>query len=311
MPNLYDTPNDLPGAAPRGASVPFEGPKLLGARVRPDRQHDLVALLHDFAGNGATYVVPWPIVPDTFVLSEQDRALHGEIWRARAATPAAVQAAVRAVAASGAAGADAQAEEERRQQREQERRTEILGRLVARLFRDLGLSAEELEHTTGRRAQFVAACALHGIQPEALVATLEDAAGIVLPVGLALPPGPSLAGPRRVLAEELARFARHLKRRAESTAEHAAAYATLAEGAGKAAEQSRKLLQRVDGILDALLPAIANWRVARTTLAVSIDRLGWMLDGWEDVIAYHVGALDSAEIGPAQRATVMATIAPR
>jgi hypothetical protein len=311
MRNSRDLPDGPPAAAPRGASVPFEDPKLLGARVRPDRQHDLVALLHDFAGNGATYVVPWPIVPDTFALSGPDRALHGEIWRARAATPAAVQEAARNVAASGAAGAEAQAEEERRRQREQERRTEILGRFVTRLFRDLGLSAEALEATAGRRAQFAAACAVHGIQPEALVATLEDGATLVLPVGLAAAFGPSLAGPRRVLAEELARFARHLSRRAEGATEQAAAYATLAAAAGKAAAETTLLLQRIDGILDALLPAIANWPTARDTLAASVDRLGWVLDGWEDVIAYHVGALDSAEVGPGQRATVMATIAPR
>ena len=311
MRNSRDVPNGPPAAAPRGASVPFENTKLLGARVRPDRQHDLVALLHDFAGNGATYVVPWPIVPDTFALSEPDRALHGEIWRARAATPAAVQAAVRNVAASGAAGAEAQAEEERRRQREQERCTEILGRFVARLFRDLGLSAEALEATAGRRAQFAAACGLHGIQPEALVATLEDAATLILPVGLAESFGPPLAGPRRMLAGELARFAGHLARRADGTAEAAAAYASLAASAGKAAAETTRLLQRIDGILAELLPAIANWPTARDTLAASIDRLGWLLDGWEDVIAYHVGALDSAEVGPAQRAAVMAAIAPR
>lgn len=311
MSNFRDVATDRPAAEQRGASVPFEGPDLLGAKVRPDRQHDLVALLHDFAGNGATYVLPWPIVPETLAMSAPDRALHTEIWRLRAATPAAVEGAVRGVAASGAAGAEARGLEEARRQHEEERRTEILGRFASRLFQGLGLGRHALEACAGRRAQFEAACARHEIHPDALIGTLEECATLILPVGLAQRSGHALAGPQRVLAGEVARFARHLQLRAKKSRDEAARYASVEASARQAAEQAGKLLRRIDGIVHALLPTIAKWSAARSALAADVDGLGWVLDGWEDALAYHVGALATPPTAAARKATVLASIAPR
>ena len=108
-----------------GSSV--QSPDLLGARIRVDGWHDLVALLRGFAGNRLIYVVPWPALPRSVRMGRYDKALHGRIRETHAITPATIQQARQDVVASGAAGDEAQADEKSRRDREQRRRSKILG----------------------------------------------------------------------------------------------------------------------------------------------------------------------------------------
>src|ERR1700760_721473 len=68
--------NWLGGHRPRGAAVPFEAPALQMARVCDDERDGLIAILRDFANNGAAYIVPWTSLPLMVPMTKHDSVLH-------------------------------------------------------------------------------------------------------------------------------------------------------------------------------------------------------------------------------------------
>src|ERR1700759_2337936 len=76
--------------ARRGAVVPFQAPALRMARVCEDERDGLIAVLRDFADNGAAYIVPWKTLPLMAAMSDHDMAIHGAISDSKASSPAQV-----------------------------------------------------------------------------------------------------------------------------------------------------------------------------------------------------------------------------
>jgi hypothetical protein len=96
---------------PQGAVVPFEAPGLHMARVCEDERDGLIAILRDFANNGAAYIVPWTSLPLMVTLTDHDTAIHAAIGETQSSTPAEVRAVVNGLASSGALGPEAKARE--------------------------------------------------------------------------------------------------------------------------------------------------------------------------------------------------------
>lgn len=327
--SVLTLPERAPDHASRGACVPFETPALFAARVRGDDRHGMSLLLRNFAAGGATYVLPWEAAPQTIPMSARDRALHHEVAVSRALTPRAVRAAMRSVAAAGLAGPDAARAAQEAQQEESLRTAELQAGLIVRVLHAQGLMpdvpADRLPRLDLRAtpAALRAAAGALRIAPERLFATTEMASRALLPVGLAsgglagLASGGasddgSLAGPLRRLLGQLVTFSRHLRERKETAPPETRGYYDRAE---TAAAEAITLGGRALGVIDAALarpgPLLARWGSEDARLAAEIDRLYWVLDGWEPTIDHYTHRLaDLLLVSQEQTLAVLAAVAP-
>lgn len=325
--------------AGRGACVPFETPALFAARVRGDDRHGMSLLLRNFAAGGAVYVLPWDAAPQTIPMTARDRALHHAVAASRALTPRAVRSAVRSVAVAGLAGPDAARAARAAQQEESLRAAELQAALIVRVLHAHGLMPDvpgdrlpRLDLSATPAALRAAAGALR-MAPERLFATTETASRLLLPVGLATTPAPApsrparaaassvvagladdgrVAGPLRRLHGQLTTFSRHLRERKETAPPETRGYYDRAE---TAAAEAITLGGRALGAIDAALAQpgrlLARWDAEQTRIAAEIDRLFWVLDGWEPTIDHYTHRLaDLLLVSQEQTLAVLAAVAP-
>jgi hypothetical protein len=269
-----------PGSfAERGAVVPFEAPALFAARVRADERRGLVMLLSNFAENGSVYVVPWGEAPRVLAVHGSDRALHGAIDEARASTPQAVRSVVRRV--TGRVDEDGERALVR----------DIQTRLLGTILRDLGLDPALLGGN-GHDARVAALLrmAASRIGPAAvdLLRRTETLAGDLLPLGL-----PGTVGPMRQLHQDVVSFERHLRRRGETASVEAKPYyRSMMRAAGDAIGSSEAWLAVIDKAVAGLALSPADWTEERRRIRDGVDRLAWILDGWEPMLDRYAAYLE-------------------
>ena len=123
---------------PRGAVVPFDTPMLRMARVCDDERDGLIAILRDFANNGAAYIVPWTSLPLMTTMTNRDLALHEGISESKSTTPAQVRAVVSELALSGILGPEAKDRETGRVQAERTQLADLELVLILHLLSSCG-----------------------------------------------------------------------------------------------------------------------------------------------------------------------------
>lgn len=309
-----DGPARAAAFADRGATVPFEAQALLGARVRQDARKRLEVLLANFAGNSATVVLPWAALPETIPLAVPDRALHAEIAAREAVTPGAIRAAAATVALSGAAGAAALEAARGQAGRERARAADLHASLLPRVIAaGCGVTpGAAMRLLRGEpdvlRGALQTAAARIGLRPGALFARTEALAGVLLPVGLGAGPeaevaprqpgaqqgaGEAAAGPLRVLHEQLCMVRGHLLLRGGSAPPETRGYfARAAAAADATATLTTEAVAALDSALDDLPRMLAAWDDRLPLIAAEVERLEWLLDGWNQTLdhyARHIG----------------------
>lgn len=287
----------------RGCVVPFKTRELFAARVRSDRRDGLVMLLRDFAGNGSTFVLPWRDVPVVTPITAYDRALHGAIGEAGASTPAAVRAALRHVPEDGGAEAAAEGADAKRI-------GEIHAALLVCLLRDLGFDLDLLQGAgrggaAGERLRAVVSRA--GAGPAELLRHTERLAQDLVLLGL-----PQSAGPMRRLHAEIAAFERHLRRRVgAATAEARPYYLSLVRAAGDTLDCAQAALATIDQALAGLARRAPRWAETQSLIRAELDRLGWVQDGWEQVLDRYAAFLGKGDqVFEARELATIAALAP-
>ncbi len=296
--------------------MPFEAQALQGARVRRDARKRLEVLLANFAGNSATVVLPWAALPDTIPLALPDRALHAEIAVREAVTPGAIRAAAATVALSGAAGAAALEAARGQAGRERARAADLHASLLPRVIAaGCGVTpGAAMRLLRGEpdvlRGALQTAAARIGLRPGALFARTEALAGVLLPVGLGAGPeaagaprqpgaeqGPAAMaagpGPLRVLHEQLCMVRGHLLLRGGSAPPETRGYfARAAAAADATATLTTEAVAVLDSALDDLPRMLAAWDDRLPLIAAEVERLEWLLDGWDQTLdhyARHIG----------------------
>ena len=263
----------------RGAVVPFEAPALFAARVRADDRRGLVMLLSNFAENGSVYVVPWREAPRVLAVHGSDKLLHGAIDEAEACTPQAVRAVVRRI--TGRADAE----------REQGLLRDLQTRLLGGILRDVGLDLARLGgNAHDARVAALLRTAASRIGPAAvdLLRRTEALAGDLLPLGL-----PGTVGPVRQLHHDVVAFERHLRRRGETaSAEARPYYHSMMMAAADAIGSAEAWLSLVDRAVSGLGVSAAGWTEERRRIRDGVDRLAWILDGWEPMLDRYAAYLE-------------------
>lgn len=280
--------------------VPFTTPMLAFSRVRPDQNDGLEILVPGMSGGAGVYVIGWPSVKDVFRMSVHDRALHEAIETARASTPRAMRTCAHQVALTGLSGPDAI--EGARQALAQEENERVLtnyflmSSVIDRLSdQQARLSVDELTSPSGKRKvrEVIAGIAKDlNASPETLYRNLEVWSDLISPIGLFVMPHKCRL--RNTLQRiesfrmNVSAWGRNSKADAEDLSFLAAGVAQLTLDIGT------PLLGELDDCAAELIDTLRDWSTREREIRDKVNRLSWLVDGWEHVLSIWNEVLESA-----------------
>jgi hypothetical protein len=300
---------------PRGVVVPFEAPALRMAQVCEDERDGLVAILRDFANNGATYIVPWTSLPLMLPMSDHDTAIHKGVGERKPSTPAEVRAVVSGLAASGALGPEAKARELGRTQAGRTQLADVELVLILHLLSSCGANLATLTAdparwgATATKATANAAAAV-GIRRQDIYQRISEFANLLAPVGLIATEGPIHPGWLRVLYEEIEAFGQSCAVGTQPVPpECNAAMGDIARSAARTAQLSGVVLSMVDYAVLDISATIRRWNTEQPALKQAIDRLSLMLDEWPALIkAVHDASHEPQDVMLVQLRSLRAVV---
>jgi hypothetical protein len=299
---------------PRGAVVPFEAPALRMARVCEDERDGLVAILRDFANNGATYIVPWTSLPLMMPMTDHDTALHKGVGERKPSTPAEVRAVVSGLALSGALGPEAKAREAERTQADRTQLADVELVLILHLLSCSGANLATLTADPARWAATdgkaaAAAAAAIGIRRQDIYQRISEFASLLAPVGLIAAEGPIHPGWLRVLYDEIEAFGRSCAICPLAGApEINEALKDIAISATRTAQLSGAVLSMIDYAVLDISATIRRWNTEQPVLKQAIERLSLMLDEWPWLIKEVRDALRGPRVDTAVQLHTLRTV---
>jgi hypothetical protein len=295
-----------------GAVVPFEAPALRRARVCKDEHDSMIAILRDFANNGATYIVPWSSLPLMANMTDHDSALHKGIEETRPSNPAEVRAVVSQLALAGALGQEAKARELKRRQDDQTHVADVELILVLHLLNSSGadlsaVTVDSILHGEADvRAMVAAASVAVGISRQDIYPRVTELTKLLAPVGL-----PTIhPGWLRVERDEIETFSKSCIARCHTgSPDMQASLTALATAAGTTAQLAGTVLSLIDYALLDISTTISRWPDQQAVLGQVIERLSLLLDEWPSLMTMVRDALRKSQGDQAgQLRTLLATL---
>ncbi len=304
-----------PSFAERGASVPFTTPIIVGARVR-GRGEDLELIVPNPSGAKGNYILQWKSLPDVFTLTVHDRVLHRAIGEAGASTPDQVRRATLKTAATGLAGPAAAKQAKTMLKDEDDFKLliqfSLLADTVAQLSQgSLQITLAHVQSETGRQqAKLILARVAHKVKLEGneLYALLEQWSDLIAAVGAPKLPKPPRLRRMRTRIEEFANSIGSWAEIDKSDASPLGALASLV--ARETVSLANEHFVAIDAHIEKIDQTVLGWEKAQTEIETNVQRISWMLDGWDLLVAMW----EEAVLKPAfeQQATVqeLARIVP-
>lgn len=283
----------------RGVVAPFTTPTLAFSRVRSDRNEGLEILIPGLSGGTGVYVIAWPSVREVFRMSVHDRVLHEAIDDAKATTPRQMRRCANQTAMTGLAGPDAvDCSKAALEQEENERLltnfylvNSVIDRLTSTPAK---LTVAELSSARGKRQvrQLLDDIARRiGASSEQIYRSLEVWSDMIAPLGL--PVMPQECRLRRLLKrlEAFRMNASEWGRRSNADPEGMSFLA--ADVAKLTLVVGQPVVAEVDAYAADLGATLAAWRTAELAIRERVDRLSWLLDGWEHVLTIWDGVVEA------------------
>lgn len=283
----------------RGVVAPFTTPTLAFSRVRADGREGLEILIPGLSGSSGVYVIAWAAVREMFRMTVHDRALHEAIDSAKATTPRAMRHCTNETALSGLAGPDAiECAKAALLQEENERLltnfyliSSVVDRLAATPAK---LTVAELSSPQGQRRvrQILDDIAQRlGASSERLYRSLEVWSDLIAPIGLSVMPHECRL---RRLMKRLEGFrmnAAEWGRRSNADPDGLSFLA--ADVAKLTLDIGYPIVAEVDAFTTDLGATLTGWDAAERAIKNRVDRLSWLLDGWEHVLTIWDGVVES------------------
>lgn len=259
----------------RGAAVPFQKPELANARVRRAAQGELEVLVYGFSGGRGVYILPWRALPEVLRLNLHDLTLHAEVLTTQAVTPERIQVAAYRVARSGLAGESMLQDADELLADRAQVATVTAFHLLRRLIPSPGLTVNGYPMTPLLLATPAGkAAARAALQPGNLFDRIQKAASLVLPLGVDAEDG---RGPLRTLFGRVRGFAARIEGIGGDAAVLIADVARLTVAIGD------DLIRQADAMTADPGPLLDDWDARSPALRQAVERLGWLLDGWQPV----------------------------
>lgn len=283
----------------RGVVAPFTTPTLAFARVRSDRNEGLEILIPGMSGGSGVYVIAWPSVREVFRMSVHDRVLHEAIADAKATTPRQMRRCANETAMTGLAGPDAvECAKAALQQEENERLLTnfyLINSVIDRLSQSQAkLTVAELSSPQGQRKvrQILDDIARKlGASSEQIYRSLEIWSDLIAPLGLAVMPHECRL---RRLLKRLEAFRLNATEWGRRSNADPDGLSFLASDVAKLTLMvGQPVVTEVDAHAGDLAATLAGWKTAEPAIRGRLDRLSWLLDGWEHVLTIWDGVLES------------------
>ncbi len=283
----------------RGVVAPFTTPTLAFSRARSDRNQSLEILIPGLSGGSGVYVIAWPSVREVFRMSVHDRVLHEAIADAKATTPRMMRRCANQTAMTGLAGPDAvECSKAALEQEENERLLTnfyLINSVIDRLSQtQTKLTVAELSSGQGQRkvrAILDDIARRIGTSSEQIYRSLENWSDLIAPLGLAAMPHECRL--RRLLKrlEAFRMNAEEWGRR--SNADPDGLSFLTADVAKLTLDIGHSVVTEVDAYAADLAGSLAAWKATEPALQERVDRLSWLLDGWEHVLTIWDGVVES------------------
>lgn len=283
----------------RGVVAPFTTPTLAFSRVRSDRNDGLEILIPGMSGGSGVYVIAWPSVREVFRMSVHDRALHESINDAKATNPRMMRRCANQIAMTGLAGPDSVESAKAALQQEENERVltnfYLINAVIDRLSNAPGsVTVSELASPQGRRKgrqildQIAAGL---GASSEQIYNSLELWSDLIAPLGLTVMPQECRL---RRLMKRLEAFrmnAGEWGRRSNADPDGLSFLA--ADVAKLTLDVGYPVIDEVDAYASNLAEALTGWKKTESVIADRLERLSWLLDGWEHVLTIWDGVAEA------------------
>ena len=275
----------------RGVLVPFTTPLLAAGRIRGKDLKTAEILMPGLAGGRGTYVIPWKSVPEMFKLTVHDRALHEAICEAPDFSPREIRMAALRVAQLGLAGRAASGSARALLQREDS--LELVARffLTLRIVERLAtepLTLAELGTTPGQKkaGRILAGIAGSlGWTYDDLHERIDIWSKTVSQVGLSEMPAEAMA---RKLINRLKplgdQFLEWRKGETEDQIDGAADAQLASDISRETWRLATEYATDIDVTVKQPAESLRNWTVTLRATERAVQKLLWILDGWEQVV---------------------------
>lgn len=291
--------------AQRGTVVPLTTRQLTQSRVRravdvrraENPADNIEVLLPGFSGGSSVYVTALSQLGEIVNMSVHDRVILEMITDEQATTPQAVRRCWLEAVASGIGGAESIRRAEAWLKRSDDTfRADRILMLQAVARRENIVMPDDLAHSLMRRGgdtvfrSAVGAFAAAGsMEPIAVETRITAIANTLTGVGLPRSPYP---GQHRDLTARLSEFAGMLTGWGEETlSDHGPTAVVCANGAGQVHRIAGHCLAAIDRIIADIPGLIARWPRDSRALKEEVERLEWVLDGWEGLLELWDGVV--------------------
>jgi hypothetical protein len=276
----------------RGASVAFTTPGLAGTRIRADDRHGLTVLLKNFAGSTATYAVPVGSLFEVISTTVHDKALIEAIQAANARSPSAIRRETIRIMALGLAGPEGKDRANEIIEADNHFRADLEQIVLISTLKAVNADMSKFANIDFKNSQAIHALKKHlyellsplGMAPELIDTRLADLSDALSFIGF---PHEGMYGRLRNVIQELRDFEKKMGYKAGATN---AEFGMVFDFAAKTAKQNIAVSDPIIGAMDGLLTDLAlpmkSWDAKFPVILKSADRLSWLLDGWESVLAF-------------------------
>lgn len=274
----------------RGAAVPLTTPALMWARVRQHSESIKELLVPGLANTRGIYVFEWGGISQRFTLTLHDRMLHKALVGEKNPTPLTVARVANSVAIGGAAGPEVQAAAQRRLKDSENlvllARLTLTMRTIERMSTDgATVSVAELGTDVGQqraKQHLTKIAAGMNMTAQALFDRIEQLSKLLSETGM---PGMPVKAPARQLLQRMNSLSRVLEEWAQEGRGEAIAEARLIS---RVADATTRLAGEPIGAIDSgtreFDTVLRQWDSGRRMLTANVERLAWLLDGWDRLV---------------------------
>lgn len=277
----------------RGVSVPFTTPVLAQARMRKrSKDEEAELLVSGLSGAKGIYVIGWRSVREIFTrMTTHDQRLYAALATRNRIVPEGVRKISLKISNSGLAGPQAAATAKASLEEMENEKLLANYHLVSTVLKShskdkKGITVADLATAKGRQKvkdRLSEIGSRFSLSADEFYSNLEEWSDTMAAMGL--PDVPMKTRYRR-MRDNLREFATSILEWARNDRSESAQGAKLV---GQVAEATLILLdlefENVDKMAQELGPTMQNWKANKVALAQAVERVSWMLDGWDPVVA--------------------------
>jgi hypothetical protein len=278
----------------RGTTIPFTTPELVCSRVRRGSTGQLEVLVPGFSGGRGIFVFPWHKVPEIVRLTLHDQALHAEISHSEAITPDRMQRAACRVARSGLGGPALAVAASNRLEDEKSEKLTLRYHIMLKAIEVTGVLHPEVDLGTlilhSQEGKVLVRTAFRKLarslktDPATVYTCMGELADLIQPVGF---DADGQQGRLRRLFHRLKNF-----RYEAVSADIGPPGRTLASVSTLTLQVGTGIFSDLDRSVTDFTGSLIDWQDRVAEVRRSLDRLSWLLDGWEHVIELWDRAID-------------------